>query len=301
MILITGVNGFLGKSIVEALENNCKLFGLSRTKGEYKVSLEREVPEFKQSFDLVIHAAGKAHSVPKTKSERNQFYDVNVIGTENLLKGLEKKGVPKKFVFISSVSVYGQEFGKGINEEHKLEAGDPYGLSKIEAEELVMEWCIKHNVICTILRLPLLVGKNPPGNLGAMLRAIDRGYYFNIGGGKARKSMVLARDVASFIPSVAPVGGIYNITDGFHPNFYELSAVIAENINRRKPFDLPLSIAKIVGCIGDLVGEKSPVNSLKVKKITSDLTFDDTKARQIVGWNPKGVLEYFKEMGLESS
>jgi nucleoside-diphosphate-sugar epimerase len=294
MILLTGVNGFLGISIVEALENNYKLFGLSRTRGDYKVSLEREVPEFKQSFDLVIHAAGKAHSVPKTKFERNQFYDVNVTGTENLLKGLEKKGVPKQFVFISSVSVYGQEFGIGINEDHKLEAKDAYGLSKIEAEELVMEWCRKHNVVCTVLRLPLLVGENPPGNLGAMIKAIGKGYYFNIGGGKACKSMVLAEDVAAFIPKVAIIGGTYNLTDGYHPHFYELSVAISKQKNKRTPYNLPLFIAKAIGFIGDTLGDKAPINSLKLKKITSDLTFDDTKAREVLGWKPKGVLEYLE-------
>ena len=294
MILITGVNGFLGKSIVEALDNNCKLFGLSRTKGAYKVSLEREVPEFKQSFDLVIHAAGKAHSVPKTKSERNQFYDVNVIGTENLLKGLEKKGVPKKFVFISSVSVYGQEFGKGINEEHQLEAKDPYGLSKIEAEVLVTEWCAKYDVICTILRLPLLVGKNPPGNLGAMIKAINKGYYFNIAGGKAKKSMVLATDVASFVSVVAPIGGIYNLTDGIHPSFSELSIAVS----KKKYLSLPLGFAKLCGRVGDLIGDKAPITSLKVKKITSDLTFDDSKARRLLNWKPESVLDYLKRENL---
>lgn len=45
----------------------------------------------------------------------------------------------------------------------------------------------QHNVVCTILRLPLLVGTNPPGNLGAMIKGIARGYYFNIGGGKSKK------------------------------------------------------------------------------------------------------------------
>lgn len=300
-ILLTGANGFLGKIIFQRLEKEYQIIGLSRNYAEYQVCLDKQIPNFHHVFEMVIHAAGKAHSMPKTEEERKQFHDVNVIGTRNLLKGLEQTGLPKQVVFISSVSVYGQEFGIAIDEEHKLEAEDAYGLSKIEAEVLVTEWCEQHNVVCTILRLPLLVGEKPPGNLGTMLRAINRGYYFNIGGGKARKSMVLARDVASFIPSVAPVGGIYNVTDGFHPNFYELSSVIAENINKRKPFNLPLSIAKLIGCLGDLLGEKSPVNSLKVKKITSDLTFDDTKARQIVGWNPQGVLEYFKERGFKSS
>jgi nucleoside-diphosphate-sugar epimerase len=293
-ILLTGATGFLGKSIVESLVCNNNLINLSRTFGDYKISLDKEVPEFEQSFDLVIHVAGKAHSVPKTELEKIEFHKVNVIGTENLLKGLEKSGVPEKFVFISSVSVYGQEFGKDINEEHQLEAKDPYGLSKIEAEVLVMKWCKIHNVVCTVLRLPLLVGVNPPGNLGAMIRAIDKGYYFNIGGGKARKSMVLAEDVAAFIPKVAKIGGIYNLTDGVHPNFKELSAAISKQQNKKGPYNLPLFIAKTIGLVGDVLGDKAPINSLKLKKITSDLTFDDTKAREVVGWKPQGVLGWFK-------
>ncbi|KQW97683.1 NAD(P)-dependent oxidoreductase [Flavobacterium sp. Root420] len=294
MILITGISGFLGKSITKALENNYELFSLSRTYGDYKISLEKEVPKFVQSFDMVIHAAGKAHSVPKTESERKQFYDVNVIGTENLLRGLENKGVPKEFVFISSVSVYGQEFGIEIKEEQMPQAKDPYGLSKIKAEILIMEWCKKHNVVCTILRLPLLAGENPPGNLGAMIKAIEKGYYFNIGGGKARKSIVLSEDVANFIPKVAKIGGVYNLTDGFHPDFYELSMAISRQKHKKAPYNIPVFIARMIGFVGDMLGEKAPFNSSKFKKITSDLTFDDSKAREIIGWKPQSVLEYFE-------
>jgi nucleoside-diphosphate-sugar epimerase len=297
-ILITGANGFLGKSIVKELTDSHKLIHLSRSCGDYQVSLENDVPNFKHKFDLVVHAAGKAHSVPKTESERRQFYDVNVIGTENLLKGLEKLCLPEQFVFISSVSVYGQEFGTEICEEHKLEAKDAYGVSKIEAEVLVTEWCKKNNIVCTILRLPLLVGENPPGNLGAMIKAIEKGYYFNIGGGKARKSMVMAKDVAVFIPRIATIGGVYNLTDGEHPDFQELSSVISKNKNKKVPFNLPLFIAKLMGYAGDLLGNKAPINSIKIKKITSDLTFDDTKARERLGWEPKGVLEYLKNNSL---
>lgn len=293
-VLVTGANGFLGKLIFNNLSDVNTFFSLSRTIGDYKVLLENEIPVFNQNFELVIHAAGKAHSVPKTDIEKIQFYAVNVIGTENLLKGLEKAGIPKQFVFISSVSVYGREFGKNINEEHKLDARDPYGLSKIEAEGVVTEWCKKHNVVCTILRLPLLVGENPPGNLRAMIKAIDKGYYFNIGGGKARKSMVLAKDVAFFIPRVAPVGGTYNLTDGYHPDFCELSAAISKQKNKNVPCNLPLFMAKMIGFVGDMFGSKAPVNSLKLKKITSDLTFDDTKAREVAGWRSQRVLEYLE-------
>lgn len=288
-ILITGANGFLGSAILNELTSDHSISSLSRSSGHYKVSLENEIPDFNKKFDLVIHAAGKAHSLPKMASVKKQFYDINVLGTQNLLKGLKKNGLPKQFVFISSVAVYGKESGNNINEDFPLLAKDAYGLSKIEAEKIAIEWCTSHQVICTILRLPLLVGKNPPGNLGAMLKGIKKGYYFNIGGGTAKKSMVLSEDVSQFIPKIAAIGGTYNLTDGEHLTFEALSRSIA----KKNIFNLPLIVAKTIGFIGDILGEKAPINSLKIKKITSDLTFDDSKAREL-GWKPQSVLEYLK-------
>lgn len=290
-LLLTGSTGFLGKMIENEFFFKYKVSCLSRTSKDYPILLEKDVPFFNEKFNLVIHAAGKAHSIPKTDFEKEQFYDVNVLGTLNLLKGLENSGLPEEFVFISSVSVYGLEKGKNIDEYYPLLAKDSYGLSKIQAEELVEKWCNKNQVICTILRLPLLVGNRPPGNLGAMIKAIKRGYYFNIGGGKARKSMVLTKDIVSFIPVVSPIGGIYNLTDGIHPSFGELSLAISKN----KLFSLPLSIAKFIGKLGDILGDRSPITSIKVKKITSDLTFDDSKARGLLNWKPEPVLEYLKK------
>lgn len=294
-LLLTGASGFLGKSIIgQLITDNNFLFNLSRTSGDYKIALENEIPNFEQEFDLVIHAAGKAHSVPKTDTEKQEFYNVNVSGTSNLLKGLEKSGLPQQFVFISSVAVYGQDTGNFISEEHSLLAKDPYGLSKIQAEQLVIEWCKQHNVLCTILRLPLLVGENPPGNLGAMINGIKKGYYFNIVGRSAKKSMVLAEDVAKHILRAAEIGGIYNLTDGYHPSFSELSKHISFQVGKGKPMNMPLWLAKIFAKFGDLLGNKAPLNTNKLMKITSDLTFDDTKAREAFGWKPRPVLEGFK-------
>ncbi|WP_269241744.1 NAD-dependent epimerase/dehydratase family protein [Flavobacterium limnophilum] len=291
-VLLTGSNGFLGKIIINVLDREVKITTLSRKSGDYQICLSKEIPVFKNEFDLVIHAAGKAHSIPKAEIEEKEFYEINVTGTENLLKGFEKSTKPKEFIFVSSVSVYGQNIGNMIDEDHPLQAIDPYGLSKIEAEKFVINWCKKNNVICTILRLPLLVGKDAPGNLGAMVEAIVKGYYFNIGKGEARKSMVLGKDVASLIMKVSTVGGIYNLTDGFHPSFNELSVAISRNKNKKEPLNLPIGLVRIIGKLGDYLGDKFPVNSLKVKKMVSDLTFDDTKARVVLDWNPQSVVEY---------
>lgn len=292
-ILVTGSNGFFGKCILRKLSMLSSVTTLSRNNSDLLCDLVNNIPNL-SNFDIVIHAAGKAHSVPKNDLENDAFFDVNVKGTQNLLHGIEASGkLPKSFIFISTVAVYGLNQGNNINEKAPLLAKDPYGLSKIQAEHLVSDWCQKNNIICTILRLPLLVDENPPGNLGAMVNSIQKGYYFNIAGGTARKSMVLAEDVSKLLIKSSETGGIYNLTDGSHPNFYELSVAIAKQNRKSRPFNMPFIIAKSISLFGDVVGSKFPINSNKLKKITSDLTFDDSIAREVLGWNPKKVLDYY--------
>lgn len=292
--LLTGSNGFVGRVLDSSLSNNTVIHTLSKSSGEYNVNLETQIPIFNQQFDIVIHAAGKAHSFPKSKNDRDAFFRVNVLGTQNLLKGLENYKLPKSFVFVSSVAVYGLSEGYLINEQSELNAIDPYGKSKVQAERLVLQWCTENNVTCSILRLPLVVGLNPPGNLGAMIKGIRKGYYFNIAGGSAKKSMVLASDVAKYILKASEIGGIFNLTDGYHPSFFELSEIISRQLGKSRSKNLPFWLAKGLALTGDIFGEKSPLNSAKLHKITSDLTFDDTKAREAFGWDSTPVLEGFK-------
>lgn len=290
--MLTGSNGFLGKYLINNLPaKNIKT--LNRSASDYEIDLSVNTPSFKDNFDTVIHNAGIAHIIPNSKEEIAAFYKVNVLGTKNLLKGLSNS-LPKRFVFISSVSVYGLVVGVNINENCSLLAKDPYGKSKIEAEGIIKKWCNEHDVICTILRLPLVVGEKPPGNLGSMIQGIKKGYYFNIAGGNAKKSMVLASDIAKFILKAAEVGGTYNLTDGIHPTFNELSKCISRNLDKSFVPNMPLFIANVLAKIGDILGSTFPINSIKLSKITSTLTFDDTKARIAFGWNPTPVLDYFK-------
>lgn len=293
MFLLTGSSGFLGKEILKTVDTN-NVNTLSRKQADFKVDLSINIPLFKSQFSTIIHCAGKAHSVPQTHQERQKFFDVNVVGTKNLLSGLEKVGLPQSFVFISSVAVYGVDNSYLIKETAPLLAKDPYGNSKIMAEAIVQNWCVKHNITCTILRIPLLAGPNPPGNLASMIRGIKSGYYFNIAGGKAKKSIVLAEDVAKIIPVVADIGGTYNLTDRYHPNFTELSGLIASQLGKSKPLNIPIWIASFMARAGDLLGSKAPINSAKLSKITSNLTFDDSKAVAAFGWNPTPVLSGFK-------
>lgn len=293
-ILLTGASGFLGSTLIKNL-NDHHIVSLGRGQASDIVSdLATEVPRI-VPVEVIIHAAGKAHTVPKTEEEKQLFFDVNLNGTQNLLKSIEEAGkLPRSFIFISSVAVYGVDAGLNIPESHPLNAKDPYGISKIQAEQLIQEWCKEKNVICSILRLPLLAGPKPPGNLGAMIKGIKKGYYFNIAGGLAKKSVVLTDDISSIIPALIEKGGVYNLTDGENPSFFELSEKISNQLQKPKPFNMPLWIAGLIAAIGDIVGRRFPLNSSKLKKITADLTFDDTKARNVLGWKPKRVLDDFR-------
>ncbi len=294
-ILLTGSNGFLGKYIYNTLSSEYSVLTLSRSYSDFNIDLSVEIPSFSYSFDCVIHSAGLAHINFKSIDQSKHFFQVNVLGTINLLKSLEVKSLPKYFVFISSVSVYGLSEGIGIDENYPLNAIDPYGLSKIEAEKIILNWCAEKNIICTILRLPLIVGDNPPGNLGAMINAIKSRKYFNVSNGRARRSMVLASDVASCIIRASTIGGIFNLTDGYNPTFLELSSQIGAKFSKKINFPIPYSFAKIIALIGDLFGKLIPFNTKSLSKVTSTLIFDDSKARELFNWNPTSVLTFFKK------
>ena len=170
----------------------------------------------------------------------------------------------------------------------------PYAKSKIMAEEFLSKWCEKHNVVLSILRPSLLAGKNAPGNLGAMVNGIRKGFYFNIAGGQVRKSVLMAEDIARLIPLLIEKGGIYNVCDTNQPTFGEISVSVAKQLGKRTPISIPYWMAWCMAKVGDLLGSKAPINSYKLEKMTQNLTFSNEKARKELCWKPLDVLDNYK-------
>lgn len=293
-LLFTGGTGFLGKNVMPLLQKDYEVITCGITPEDMiKANLAKEEPALDKHYDIVLHACGKAHSVPRTETEKQVFYDVNYQGTVNLCKALEKVGVPKALVFISTVAVYGCEYGELISEEHPLEGETPYAKSKIMAEEFLIKWCQEHGVTLGILRPSLLAGKNAPGNLGAMVNGVRKGFYMNIAGGKVIKSVLMAEDIARILPLVAEKGGVYNVCDTRQPSFGELSVSVARQLGKRKPISIPYWTAWCMAMVGNLLGSKAPINSYKLEKMTQSLTFSNEKARKELGWEPLDVLENY--------
>ena len=293
-LLFTGASGFLGNNVRPLLEGmyDVTTVGLL-PQDDYTVNIAKEIPDLRERYDIVLHAAGKAHSVPKTEAEKQVFFDVNLQGTKNLCTALERKGIPRAFIFISTVAVYGCDFGENITEEHSLEGVTPYAMSKRLAEEFLQKWCYEHNVTLGIIRPSLIAGPNP-GNLGAMIHGIRSGRYLSIAGSRTRKSVLMVQDIARLVPLLVEKGGIYNVCDSYQPTFRELEAVICRQLNRNLPLSIPYWMAKCMALMGDCFGKKAPVNSQKLSKITESLTFSNEKAVRELGWRPINVLENFK-------
>lgn len=294
-LLFTGGTGFLGKNVMPLLQKDYEVTTCGITPEDMiQANLAKMVPELPQQYDIVLHAAGKAHVVPKTEEEKQLFFDINYQGTVNLCKAMERVGVPKALVFISTVAVYGCDYGEMITEKHPLNGDTPYAKSKIMAEEYLTKWCSEHGVVLGILRPSLLAGKNAPGNLGAMVNGVRKGFYMNIAGGKVTKSVLMAEDIARILPLVAKKGGVYNVCDTRQPSFGELSVSVARQLGKRKPISIPYWMAWCMAMVGNLLGSKAPINSYKLEKMTQSLTFSNEKARRELGWEPLDVLENYK-------
>lgn len=291
--LLTGASGFLGQYIFRRLIQDGTVVTMGRSStSDIPADISHHIPPLPE-VDMVVHAAGAAHFLPKSQKEIDCFYQINVEGTKRLLDQLsENKKTPGYFVFISSVAVYGIETGSEISENADLLGNTPYAKSKIEAEKLIADWGEEKGVKVFILRLPLVVGENPPGNLGAMQKAIQKGYYFRIGNGEARKSMVLAEDVADLIPRLPKFsGGIFNLTDRIDPKINELDTVLAQKVNR-KVNAIPMQFLKAFAKLGDIL-PLLPVNSYRLQKLTGELTFDSSKAKENLNWDPRSVLTWY--------
>ena len=158
IVLITGVNGFIGKNLRFNLQNiGCEVWGIGRkrlTKNKNYLNIdlldiksifkaEKQLP----SFNVLIHTAAIAHGENPPKGETVVSNNLKI--TENVLKVFGEK--IKHFIFLSSISVYGEDKRTNvISESSILRPSSMYGLSKKLCEQLIIKSKLKNY---TILRL----------------------------------------------------------------------------------------------------------------------------------------------------
>lgn len=225
-ILVTGATGFLGSAVVRQLEAvGCNVRATGRQTGGpcfddfWPADLRHShlLPEMLKGVNCVVHAAGLAHQFQAQAQQASQFQSINCEAAERLARTAASQGV-KRFVFVSSVAVYGPAKNGGLRNEDALSAPvGPYALSKRDAEVRLLQIAADTGMQVVILRMGTLYGEGDPGNVGRLMAAMRRGRFVMIGTGQNKKSLLHRDDAAAACAKAAlqPMnhsGGIWNVT-----------------------------------------------------------------------------------------
>ncbi len=172
-VLVTGATGFIGGHLTRRLHmEGAQVLALERTPGK-AASMARQGIEVVQGditdyprmeavlqdrVQIVIHAAAWLHGCPLSAFEK-----VNVAATRHLAQASASAGV-ERFIFVSSVAVYGPHGDADVDESIPLRVyGNPYGDSKIRAEEALRQVALQTNLPYVIVRPGMVYGPGSPG------------------------------------------------------------------------------------------------------------------------------------------
>ncbi|MBD3256496.1 MAG: NAD-dependent epimerase/dehydratase family protein [Candidatus Lokiarchaeota archaeon] len=301
-ILITGSSGYLGKNLVaKSLERDMKVIGIDiKPSGIHDPNYTEEICDItnkelvREVFQrhqpgVVVHCAGAlAQFVPN----KEKMHEINVNGTEILLEeSWNQREAVKKFVFLSSVEVYGIDVPILCPETAPINPICQYGEDKVECEELCKDY-LEKGLDITIFRPPTISGpgQNEPTLLGQIKNAYKGKKAFLPGGGNSRLQMVNVFDVcnAIFLAIENPKskGEVFNLGSDDVPTLREVIIALYEHAGRTPKF-----ISIRAGILRALVKflsflHVSPIEPQHLEIALKDYTFDTTKVKKILGWKP---------------
>lgn len=205
-IILTGANGFLGQHLLKNdIFQNALAIGRKQPENHNNFKqislLDNNLQKTMDQVDIIIHAAGRAHIMKDTVADPlNEFRRVNTLMTLNLARQAAKAGV-KRFIFISSIKVLGENTitGQKYKFNDNYNPQDEYSISKMEAEIGLQEIGTRYGMEVVIIRPPLIYGKNVKGNFARLLKLATLGLPLPIGAIKNRRSMISIENLIDFI------------------------------------------------------------------------------------------------------
>ncbi|WP_248740333.1 GDP-mannose 4,6-dehydratase [Pseudomonas kribbensis] len=141
-LFITGLSGFVGQHIQSRLMLDDSAWELLPAASPYDLTDPQSLVDlWPQLPDAVIHLAGQTF-VPEAFRDPARTFDINLLGTLNLLQALKARGFKGPFLYVSSGDVYGQvdESALPITEQQPPCPRNPYAVSKLSAEFLSLQW-----------------------------------------------------------------------------------------------------------------------------------------------------------------
>lgn len=223
-ILITGVYGIVGSYLCKELNKDHEIIGIGRRSSysecdKYyscditdKSQLEKILLENKD-LDIIIHCAALAHN-KGTDLSKERFMKVNFEATKYLVDLSNEVLKLKNFIFVSTISVYGENLEKSIYLEcDKCNPRSPYAIAKKMSEEYIQK---KYKNNYTILRLAPVYSKD--FRLNIEKRSLIKGIPYKVGNGKQKLSLCNIKNIYEAVNYIVnnastEVNGIYNISD----------------------------------------------------------------------------------------
>lgn len=301
--LVTGADGFIGSHVVEELTRRghrvrAMVFYNSRGSAGW---LDQSPSDIKKSVDLlagdmrdprfasdavagadvVIHLAALI-AIPYSYRSPDSYIDTNVKGTLNLLTAAREQRL-KRFVHVSTSEVYGTAQRVPMTEEHRLNAQSPYAASKIAADQLALSCHRSFGIPVTVMRPFNTYGPRQSA------RAVIPTIITQILTGKKVVKLGALHPTRDFSYVEDTVNGL--IAGAESPR------AVGEIINLGTRFEI--SIGDAAHLIADLMGSKIKIlqEDSRRRPEASEverLVADNSKARRLLGWQPR----FGKEEGL---
>lgn len=308
-ILITGSNGFLGQYLCQFLaEQNYLVLAQTRKAQTFSypniININFDLNDSLDNIDLskvevIIHCAGRAHVMNETAASPLEAYrQTNVQGTLNLAKKAVQSGV-KRFVYLSSIKVNGEQTTiQPFKPSDIVNPEDPYGLSKYEAEQALLDLSKETGLEVVIIRPVLIYGPNVKANFKSMVGLASKKLPLPIGCLDNKRSMVSIYNLADLIYTCMshPKANreIFLASDQEDISVKQLFEKLAYYQNN-KLIMLPVP-KSLINFLASLIGKKAVAS-----RLCSELVVDGSKNTQLLGWTAPYTVDASLEKMFNSS
>ena len=296
-ILITGANGFVGCALTHhlldagwpvscAMRSDNMLDSRIRRKVTVpSVDAHTDWADALSGCEVVIHLAARVHVMHDSASDPlAEFRKTNVEGTLNLAQQAAAAGV-KRFIFISSIKVNGEQTlpGRPFTEADVARPQDAYGQSKYEAEQGLMSIAKQIGMEVVIIRPPLIYGAGVKANFASMLHYVKRGMPLPLGAIHNKRSFVYLGNLLSLIECCidhpAAANQVFLVSDGHDLSTTALLRCCAVALDvKARLLPVPQGVIEFFAA---MLGKKAVA-----QRLCGNLQVDISKARTVLGWTP---------------
>lgn len=299
---ITGASGFVGAALAERLvtETECEVRALIRrddvhlpasvvpvrAKENYLTEGEVQLA----GVDVLVHCAARVHVMSDVSCDPlTEYRKINVSGTLRLAKHAAASGV-QRFIFISSIKVNG-EFtlaGNPFTADDIPNPCDPYGVSKLEAEQQLILLAEQTGMEVVIIRPVLVYGRGVKANFRSMMGWLDKGIPLPLGAVRNQRSLVCLDNLIDLIVTCSTHPSAANQTflasDGDDMSTTNLLKRMGNALGKpARLFRVPPMLL-VIG--GTLLGRKNVV-----QRLCGSLQVDIEKNKHVLGWTPPFTVE----------